>query len=183
MAKTENLPFTEDDAADRPLAAYPASKRAAEMLAHSYNNLFDLNVTAVRFFNVYGVAGRPDMMPMRLLNAITKGEEITVFGKGEVSRDWTYVDDTVAGVAAALERPMGYEVINLGVGAPISLNEFIETIEKFAGKKAKRVEVPMPASDPFITYCNNEKARRLLDFNPTISVHEGLEKMWTWFCG
>lgn len=178
---TERLPFTEDDSADRPLAPYPASKRSAEILAHTYTHLFGLNITVLRFFNVYGPWGRPDMMPLRLMHAIPKGDPITVFNNGNIQRDWTYIDDTIEGVCAALARPMGYEVINLGVGHPISLNEFIEAIEKLAGKAAVRLHQPTPPSDPPITYCNNEKARRLLGFAPHTSVYDGLAQTWAWF--
>ena len=179
--KTTRLPFTEDDAADRPLAPYPASKRAAEIVAYGHHHLFGLPVTVLRFFNVYGPAGRPDMMPLRLMRAATTGQAVPVFEGGDLQRDWTYIDDTVAGVIAALERPMGYEVINLGVGEPVSLNEFIETIEELAGRVIKRIDRPTPASDPPTTYCNNEKARRLLDFAPAVSVREGLARTWEWF--
>lgn len=179
--ETEQIPFREDDPADRVLAAYPASKRSAEILAHTYTNLWKLNVTALRFFNVYGPSGRPDMMPLRLMQAIASGEEIPIFNGGDIFRDWTYIDDTVNGVIAALNRPMGYEIINLGVGAPISLNDFIEVIEELAGKKANRVDVPTPLSDPPITYCDNSKARHLLDFDPQVKVVDGLAKTWAWF--
>lgn len=179
--KTQRLPFNEKDAADRPLAAYPASKRAAELLAHTYYHLHNLNVTALRFFNVYGPAGRPDMMPMRVMHAVLDGTEIPVFNGGDIHRDWTYIDDTVTGVMAALDRPLGYEVINLGVGAPISLSEFIDTIESLAGRKLNTRTVPTPPSDPPITYCDNGKARRLLDFAPATTVQEGLARTWAWF--
>jgi len=178
---TQQLPFREDDPADRPLAAYPASKRAAEILAHSYHHLFGLPVTVLRFFNVYGPAGRPDMMPLRLMNAITRGEPITVFNGGDLQRDWTYIEDTVEGVCTALERPLGYEIINLGLGQPISLNAFITTIEALAGKTATRIDTPTPPSDPPITFCDNQKARRLLGFDPQTPVAEGLAKTWAWF--
>jgi UDP-glucuronate 4-epimerase len=180
---TERLPFCEDDAADHPLAPYPASKRGAEILAHSFHHLFGLHVTAVRFFNVYGPAGRPDMMPLRLMDAITHGKPITVYNGGDIHRDWTYIDDTVDGVLAALDRPLGYQVINLGLGAPVSLSAFIDRVEALAGRKLVRVEAPTPASDPPITYCNNEKARRLLGFAPSVSVDVGLERTWQWFVG
>jgi UDP-glucuronate 4-epimerase len=178
---TERLPFREDDPADRPLAPYPASKRAAEVSAHAYHHLFGLDVTVLRFFNVYGPAGRPDMMPLRLMRAVTRGEEVPIFDGGSPKRDWTYIDDTVDGVLAALDRPLGYEVINLGVGAPISLAEFIERIEELAGKKLLQVPVELPPSDPPITYCDNGRARRLLDFDPKIDVREGLARTWRWF--
>jgi UDP-glucuronate 4-epimerase len=178
---TQNLPFVETDSADRPLAAYPASKRAAELLAHTYHHLHGLNVTALRFFNVYGPAGRPDMMPMRVMNALLDGTMIPIFNGGDIHRDWTYIDDTVDGVLAALERPLGYEIINLGVGAPISLTEFIETLEELSGRMLHTRDVPTPPSDPPITYCDNSKARRLLDFDPQTSVHDGLAQTWAWF--
>jgi UDP-glucuronate 4-epimerase len=179
--ETELIPFIETDTADRPLAAYPASKRAAELLAHTYHNLVGMNVTVLRFFNVYGPAGRPDMMPLRLLNAAFDGTEIPVFNGGDIHRDWTYIDDTVNGVVAALERPMGYEVINLGCGNPISLTDFIEAVEEFTGRTINKRTVPRPASDPPITYCDNTRARELLGFEPKVSVHDGLYKTWLWF--
>lgn len=179
--KTEILPFVETDTADRPLASYPASKRAAEILAHTYNHLNDMNVTVLRFFNVYGPAGRPDMMPIRLMHATQSGEEMTLFNGGDISRDWTYIDDTVDGVVSALDMPLGYEVINLGVGNPIKLTDFVEIIEEVSGKDINKISVETPASDPPITFCNNQKARDLLGFEPKVSVQEGLYKTWEWF--
>jgi UDP-glucuronate 4-epimerase len=179
--KTERLPFTEDDNADRPLAAYPATKRSAELIAHTYHHMFGLNITVVRYFNVYGPAGRPDMMPMRLFNAAFSGEPITVFNGGKIDRDWTFIQDIVEGTVAALNRPMGYEVINLGNGQPISLSTFIDTIETLTGRTIQKIETPTPLTEPPITFCNNEKARRLLDFEPKIPVQEGLAQTWEWF--
>jgi UDP-glucuronate 4-epimerase len=179
--QTPNIPFEETDAADRPLASYPASKRAAEILAHTYYNLFELNITILRFFNVYGPAGRPDMMPLRLMNAALDGTIIKLFNDGDVKRDWTYIDDTVDGVIAALERPLGYEIINLGFGSPIGLNAFVGFIEELADHKINTVSTEMPASDPLITYCNNEKAQLLLDFHPKVDIEEGLRLTWEWF--
>jgi UDP-glucuronate 4-epimerase len=179
--ETQRLPFVEDDAADRPLAPYPASKRAAEIMGHSYYHLFGLNVTCLRFFNVYGPQGRPDMMPYKVIKAICEDQPITLFDGGKLSRDWTYIDDIIAGVIAALERPLGYEVINLGCGAPISMTAFVDCIEELSGKRAIRVDVPTPPSDPPITYCDNTRARRLLGFTPTVPVQEGLARTWDWY--
>ena len=179
--ETKRLPFVESDTADRPLAAYPASKRAAEMLAHSYHNLVGMNVTCLRFFNVYGPAGRPDMMPWRLMEATRTGEQIKLFDGGDIHRDWTYIDDTVAGLLAALDIPLGYQIINLGLGEPISLSAFVELIEEFAGKSINARSVPRPLSDPPITYCDNSKARELLGFAPAVSVREGLRRAWAWY--
>ena len=179
--KTEVLPFVETDTADRPLAAYPASKRAAELLAHTYHNLAGMNVTCLRFFNVYGPAGRPDMMPWRLLEATQTGEQIKLFNNGDIHRDWTYIEDTVAGVVAALDKPLGYEIINLGVGAPISLIAFVEVIQEYAGQRINSVSVPTPPTDPPITYCDNSRARELLGFAPSIDIREGLRRTWDWY--
>lgn len=179
--ETQTLPFVETDAADRPLAAYPASKRAAEILAHTYHHLHQLNVTVLRFFNVYGPAGRPDMMPLRVMNALLDGTEIPLFNGGKLHRDWTYIDDTVQGVIAALDTPLGYEIMNLGVGAPISLREFIDVLEDLSGRTLRTRDVPAPPSDPPITFCDNAKIRRLLGFNPQTRVHDGLAQTWDWF--
>lgn len=179
--RTKILPFVETDTADRPLAAYPASKRAAELLAHTFHNLAGMPVTTLRFFNVYGPAGRPDMMPWRLLEATQTGEPIKLFNGGDIHRDWTYIGDTVAGVLAALDKSLGYEIINLGCGAPISLTDFVEIIEEYSGKAINTVSVPTPLSDPPITYCNNDKARALLGFAPSVSIREGLRRTWEWY--
>ena len=179
--KTETLPFVETDKADRPLAAYPASKRAAELLAHAYHNLVDMHVTVLRFFNVYGPAGRPDMMPWKLMAATQSGDAMRLFNGGEIHRDWTYIADTVDGVVAALDTPLGYEVINLGCGAPISLLDFVAIIEDYAGKTINKVAVPTPLSDPPITYCDNTKARQLLGFAPKVDIREGLRRSWEWY--
>ena len=100
---------------------------------------------------------------------------------GDIHRDWTYIDDTVNGVVAALDTPLGYEVMNLGCGNPISLKDFVEIIEELSANEITKVSVPTPPSDPPITYCNNQKARDLLGFDPQISVQDGLAKTWEWF--
>jgi UDP-glucuronate 4-epimerase len=179
--ETKRIPFVEEDSADRPLASYPASKRAAELLAHTYHHLFGLNITCLRFFNVYGPHGRPDMMPLRVMNALVEGTPITIYGNGDLRRDWTYIDDVVDGVMAALEKPLGYEVINLGYGAPISINSFVDILEEYSGKTAQRQYVPPPPSELPITFCDNARARRLLGFNPQTPIHEGLAKTWAWY--
>ncbi len=175
------VPFREEDAPDFPLAPYPASKRAAELFAHSYHHLFDLNATVLRFFNVYGPAGRPDMMPIKVIEAILKGEAIPVYDEGRLQRDWTYIDDTIDGVMAALERPMGYAIINLGYGSPIPLMDFIHIYEELIGSRAVTRAVPAPATEPRITYCDNTRARELLGFSPTVNITDGLAKTWAWY--
>lgn len=180
--QTSRVPFVEDDAATHPLAPYPASKRSAEMFCYSYHQLFGLNVNVVRFFNVYGPHGRPDMMPMRAIQSILKGETIQMFDGGMLQRDWTYIDDIVSGVIAALEHPLGYEIFNLGFGAPITLKAFIDIYERLIGKTAVTVDVPSPRTEPLITYCDNSKARRLLGFAPQTDIETGLTRTWEWYC-
>lgn len=179
--QAERVPFQEDDAADKPLAPYPASKRAAELFAHSFNNLHGLNVNVLRFFNVYGPDGRPDMMPLRALKAILNGDPIHMWDAGELKRDWTYVDDTVAGVMAAAERPMGYQLINLGNGHPIAFSAFVNIYEELVGKEAVKIIEDAPLTEPKITYCDNTRARELLGFVPQVDIQTGLERVWAWY--
>lgn len=179
--QTERIPFKEEDAADRPLAPYPASKRASELFGHSFYNLHGLDVTVLRFFNVYGPQGRPDMMPLRALDMILSGTPIKLWNGGNLKRDWTYIDDTVSGIIAALERPMGYEVINLGHGDPLPLLDFINIYEELVGKEAVRVVEPAPPTEPLITYCDNTRARKLLGFDPQTPIADGLAQVWAWY--
>ena len=120
-------------------------------------------------------------MPWKLMDATQSGELIKLFNNGDIHRDWTYISDTVKGVLAALDKPLGYEVINLGCGAPISLTEFVEIIEEFTGRTINKVAVPTPLSDPPITYCDNTKARELLGLAPTVSTRDGLWRTWQWY--
>jgi UDP-glucuronate 4-epimerase len=178
---TTQIPFVETDPCDRPLQPYAAAKRAAEILAYSYHHLFGLNFTALRFFTVYGPSGRPDMMAYLLADSIAKGREIPLYDGGEMYRDWTYVDDTVNGIVAALDRPLGYEIINLGRGEPVLLKDFVEILEELSGRRANVVPTPRLPADFFSNPADISKARRLLGYNPTIPVTEGLYKFWEWY--
>lgn len=178
---TTCLPFIEDDTCNLPLAPYPASKRAIELMGYSYYNLHKMNFTALRFFSVYGPKGRPDMMPFTIMDRIFKGEKITLFDGGDMKRDWTYVDDIVQGVIAATEKPLGYEIINLGRGEPVLMSDFVTTIESLVGKTAILETPPAPPSEPKVTFANIDKARNLLNYNPHTNVDDGLSKMWKWY--
>ena len=178
---TKQIPFVETDPCDRPLQPYAAAKRAAEMLGYTYHYLFNLNFTVIRFFTVYGPAGRPDMMAYLLADSICKGREIPLYNGGEMWRDWTFVEDITDGVVAALDRPLGYEIINLGRGEPVLLGEFVSTMEQLAGKKANLREEPKLAADVVRTYADVSKARRLLDYDPQVSVPEGVRRFWDWY--
>ncbi|MCB9129170.1 MAG: SDR family NAD(P)-dependent oxidoreductase [Ardenticatenales bacterium] len=178
---TDRTPFEETDKSDRPLSPYPASKRAAELLGHSFHHLFDQNFTALRFFTVYGPRGRPDMMAYKVLDNIFFGRDVPLYNNGQMYRDWTYVEDIVAGIVAALDRPLGYEIINLGRGEPVLLADFVARIEALSGHSSSLRPAPMMNADIRATHAEISKARRLLDYNPTISVQEGVERFWTWY--
>jgi len=178
---TKQIPFVESDPCDRPLAPYAASKRAAEMLGFTYHHLYGQNVTALRFFTVYGPRGRPDMMAYQVLDHLFFGKKVTMFEGGKMYRDWTFVDDIAAGVVAAADRPLGIETINLGRGEPTLLGDFVHMIEDLAGKKADLATGPMPKADISYTYADVTKARQLLGYNPRVSVKEGVARFWEWY--
>lgn len=179
--RTERSPFVESDCCDRPLSPYAASKRAAELQCFTYHHLFGLNVTALRFFTVYGPRGRPDMMAYKVLANIFDGADVPIYNNGEMYRDWTYIDDIVSGVVAAAERPVGYEIINLGRGEPVRLGDFVGIIEELAGRKANLTPAPMLDADVPYTFADTSKCRRLLDYEPKTSVKEGVTRLWTWY--
>ena len=178
---TKVIPFVESDRADRPLAPYPASKRAAELLGHSYFHLYGQNFTALRFFTVYGPRGRPDMMAYLVLDNIFRGKEVPLYNGGQMHRDWTYVDDIVAGVVAAADRPLGYEIINLGRGRPTLLADFVRLIEELAGRRSTLIDRPMPAADVEYTYASVDRAKELLGYSPEVTVERGVRTFWDWY--
>ena len=178
---TEQVPFIETDSCDRPLQPYAAAKRAAEILGYSYHHLFGQNFTILRFFTVYGPNGRPDMMAYLLADSITKGKRIPLYDGGQMYRDWTYVDDTVSGIVAALDRPLGYEIINLGRGEPVLLADFVAIMEQLSGRQANVVPAPRLAADFVRNEADISKARRLLEYDPQVSVAEGVRRFWEWY--
>jgi UDP-glucuronate 4-epimerase len=179
--KTDRIPFEETDPCNQPLAPYPATKKAGEMMGYTYHNLHNMNFTALRFFSVYGPRGRPDMMPFMVTHRIVNGREIQLFDAGQMKRDWTYVDDVIAGVIAAIDRPLGYEVINLGRGEPVLMADFVNIIEGLVGKSAILSTPQAPPSEPKVTFADISKARRLLNYDPKTPVADGLEHMWSWY--
>jgi UDP-glucuronate 4-epimerase len=179
---TPQVPFVESDAADRPLAPYPASKRAAELLGFSYHHLHGLDFTALRFFTVYGPRGRPDMLAYKIFDAMRLGRPIPLYNGGQMHRDWTFVSDIVSGITAALERRLGYEIINLGRGEPVLLADFVKSLEELAGRRAPVSPEPMLKADVSYTYADIGKARRLLDYAPQVSVTEGVQRFYRWYC-
>ena len=178
---TKVIPFVESDTADRPLAPYPASKRAAELMGHSYHHIQGVDFTALRFFTVYGPRGRPDMMAFKVLESIRVGREVPLYNNGQMHRDWTFVDDIVAGVVAAADVRLGYEIVNLGRGEPVLLADFVQAIEELAGKKARLVPAPMMDADVAFTRADVTKANRLLGYSPRISVGDGVRAFYEWY--
>lgn len=175
------VPFQESAPADRPLAPYPASKRAMELFAHTYHHLWSLPITILRFFNVYGPHGRPDMMPWRWTEQILRGETLTLYDGGRLKRDWTYVDDIVGGICAALDAGLPWETINVACGRPVENRYFVDVLERLLERKAQCVETTAPASEPPILFADISKARRLLGYEPRVPVEEGLRRFVEWY--
>lgn len=178
---TKQLPFTETDPSNLPLSAYPASKKAIELMGYTYHNLHQLNFTALRFFSVYGPRARPDMMPFMVTDRISRGETITLFNAGQMKRDWTYVEDIVDGVVRAVDKPLGYEIVNLGRGEPVLMAEFVTILEDLIGQKAILECPAAPPSEPEITFANIDKARAMLGYDPQTSVRDGLGRLVNWY--
>jgi UDP-glucuronate 4-epimerase len=178
---TDQVPFHEDQTTDYPLAPYPATKKAGEVMGYAYHNMFGLNFTALRFFTVYGPRVRSDMMAYMVMSRILNGEEIVLFNNGDLHRDWTFVGDIVHGVVAALDTPLGYEVVNLGRGEPVHLGSFVRIIEELVGRPARLVMRDAPPSEPPITYASVDKAKRLFGYRPQTSIREGLAATWDWY--
>ena len=182
------LPFAVTDRVDHPVSLYAATKRSAELMSYCYSHLFDLPQTGLRFFTVYGPWGRPDMSAYIFTRAVLAGETIRVFNRGDMMRDFTYIDDVVAGVLAALDRPPGkddggppHRLYNLGNHRSEPLLRFIELIEKATGRKAKVKLEPMQPGDVKATYADIEASRRDLGFAPTVPIDEGIPRFVAWF--
>jgi len=174
------VPYREDADTNCPLSPYAASKKAAEALAYTYHHLHGLDVSVPRYFTVYGPAGRPDMSVFRFVRRIAEGEPIVVFGDGTQSRDFTYVDDIARGTIAAL-KPLGYDVFNLGGDRPVRLSAIIDQITDLLGKKARIEYRPAHPADVSATWASIDKAARLFDWSPQISVEEGLRRSVDWY--
>jgi UDP-glucuronate 4-epimerase len=187
------LPFSEDQLVDHPVSLYAATKRANELMAHSYSHLFRLPATGLRFFTVYGPWGRPDMSPMLFTKAILAGEPIRVFNEGRMRRDYTYVDDIVEGVARTLDVPpkalpateggAPYAIYNIGNHDAIELETFIGTLEGLLGRTAIREYLPMQPGDVPATCASIERLRAAVGFAPSTPLTEGLARFVEWYRG
>jgi UDP-glucuronate 4-epimerase len=174
------VPFSEDADTSRPLSPYAASKKAAEAMAFTYHHLHKIDVTILRYFTVFGPAGRPDMSVFRFIKQIAEGQTITVFSDGQQQRDFTYVDDIARGTIAGI-KPLGYEIINLGGDRLTTLNNVIEQISQLVGKKPVIEHRPVHPADVPATWANVEKAKRLLGWMPQVPLEEGLRRTVQWY--
>jgi len=174
------MPFKEDLPVNRPISPYAASKKAAEAICYAYHYLYEIDITILRYFTVYGPAGRPDMSIFRFIKWIDEGRPVEIFGDGRQSRDFTYIDDIAEGTIRAL-RPLGYEIINLGNNHPNELMYAVELIEKYLEKKAHFVYKPFHKADLKATCANIKKAKEILDWEPKVSLKEGIKRTVDWY--
>ncbi len=175
-----DVPFTEDSYPLRPRSVYGASKAAAEMYLRTWHDLYGLPVTILRFFSVYGPWGRPDMAPHIFTQRILDGQPITVTSDDR-QRDFTYIDDVIAGTQAALKHAADFDIINIGRGTPTKITDLIATIERATGKKAQQTSRPAPPGEMRITYADTSKAKRLFGYESRVSLDEGVGKLVAWF--
>ena len=182
------LPFSEDQPVDHPVSLYAATKKANELMAHSYSHLFRMPTTGLRFFTVYGPWGRPDQAPMLFAKAIVEGRPIDVFNAGRMERDFTYIDDIVECVIRILARPpqpaqghAPYAIYNVGNHTAVDLGTFIETLERLIGRRAIRNERPMQPGDVQATYASIERLQQAIGFAPRIPLAEGLARFVAWY--
>lgn len=175
------VPFSEADPIFNAISPYAASKLACEALGHVYHHVHGMDVCMLRFFTVYGPRQRPDLAIHKFARLMQSGQPIPVFGDGNTSRDYTYVDDTVDGVIAATEKEFGYEIINLGESQTVELDRLIELIEQAMGEKAEINRQPAQPGDVPITFANIEKAQRLLGYNPQVKIEDGIPRFIEWF--
>ncbi len=178
--KNPPLPTPEEADSSHPLQIYAASKKAAEVMAYTYHHLFGLDATVVRFFTVYGPAGRPDMVMFRFAQWIAEGKQVTITGDGNQMRGFTYLDDIADGVVKAL-KPLGYEIINLGGHETITINELLHKIEERLGKAADIIYIPRHPADVEANWADVTKARRVLGWEPQVSLDDGINRLVDWY--
>ena len=174
------VPFSESDPVDNPISPYAATKKACELICHTYHHLYQLPVTCLRFFTVFGPRQRPDLAINKFARSILAGRPIEMFGDGTTSRDYTYIDDIVAGVRSAIDRCSGYEIINLGSKHPITLADMIATVAGACGREPIVQRKPMQPGDVNRTFADVEKAARLLDYEPTTPFAQGVGRQVEW---
>ncbi len=179
----KKIPFSESDRVDEPISLYAATKKSTELMAYTYHHLFGINTVGLRFFTVYGPWGRPDMAYFKFTKNILAGQPIEIYGQGLMDRDFTYVDDIVAGIVKTFKIKSGAEIFNLGNSRPEKLMKMIGLIEKNTGKKAMVKMKPMQAGDVRKTYADIGKARKILGYKPKINLEEGIKRFVAWYGG
>ena len=180
--QNSKVPFSEDDPIFNPISPYAATKAAGELLCHSYAHLYNMRIVCLRFFTVYGARQRPDLAIHKFARLISEGQPIPVFGDGTTCRDYTYIDDIIAGVRAAIDYDQSkYEVINLGESRTVELRELISLLEKALDRHAEIARQPLQPGDVTQTFADISKARRLLGYDPKTQIEEGIERFVEWF--
>lgn len=175
------VPFSESDPVDNPISPYAATKKACELIGYTYSGLYNISVTCLRFFTVYGPRQRPDMAIHKFTKLIAAGEEIPVYGDGKAKRDFTFISDIINGVVRSIERCHGYNIYNLGESQVVPLMELIRLIEKNLGMKAKIKWLPPQPGDVPITYADITKAKKELDYHPEVDITDGITGFIKWF--
>jgi len=177
------VPFSEDDFVDRPVSPYAATKKAGELLCHTYCHLYGMNIAALRFFTVYGPRQRPEMAIRKFTRRILEGKEIELYGDGSSRRDYTYIDDIVSGVLGSLNAPPGYRVYNLGESATISLAELVTLLETACGRPAVRLRAAPQPGDVPVTYADISRARAEIGYDPRTPIEQGVKRFVEWYLG
>ena len=177
----KKVPFSEGDNVDNPISPYAATKKACELLGYTYSALYEMSVTCLRFFTVYGPRQRPDMAIHKFTKLIANDEEIPVYGDGKVQRDFTYITDIIDGVVRSIDRCQGYQIYNLGESRVVELMELIHLIEKEVGKEARIKWLPPQPGDVKITFADITKAKRELDYNPGVPIEAGIRQFVQWY--
>lgn len=176
----EKVPFSEDDNVDFPISPYAATKKAGELICHTYHHLFGTSITCLRFFTVYGPRQRPDLAIHKFARLIERGEPIEVYGDGSMMRDFTYIDDIIDGAVAAIDRCAGFNIYNLGESRPITVRDLIAEIENALGKKAAKEYLPPQPGDVERTYADITRAGKDLDYHPATTIQAGLASFVAW---
>ncbi len=176
----KKVPFSENDNVDFPISPYAATKKAGELICHTYHHLYGISVTCLRFFTVYGPRQRPDLAIHKFAKLIEQGSPIPIYGDGTMMRDFTYIDDIIDGTVAAMEKCTGFNIYNLGESRPVSVNDLVVEIEKALGKKAVKEYLPPQPGDVERTYADITKAARELGYKPSTTIQAGLKKFATW---
>jgi UDP-glucuronate 4-epimerase len=177
----KSQPFKTTDVTDTPISLYAATKKSNELMAHTYSHLYNIQTTGLRFFTVYGPWGRPDMAPMLFADAITNDRAIKVFNYGKMSRDFTYIDDIVDGIIKVIDNPSNYNIYNIGNNAPVSLMEFIETLEDALGKKAEKNYMDIQPGDVESTYADTQDLIDDFGYKPDTKLSKGIGEFVKWF--